>query len=202
MEDNSEQRPNKNEILFLNHSYDFFLDIYKEIFDKTFWENNSYYRFNRIRDAFLVYSEVLDYQPVDSFLESLKKVRPPMEAELSKDYLLFIRNLLIHFPFYKSWDDIKFTKELINWSEPGKTIDKFLSKYAGHSEVKYRMWNFKTKDFTYVSINFHPLYIENIEIKLIDFMPEKEGILFVMSLMHHVLMSQVETILGDKTITT
>jgi len=194
MVNDSEQSPSNNEILFLNHSYDFFLDIHKEILDELFWEKDSYYRINRIRDAFLVYSEVLEYEPISWFLEALKKMRPPMEAELSREYLLFIRNLLIHFPFYKSWNEIKFTKELINWSKPGKTIDRFLDKYTGHTEIKYRMWNFRKKDFTYVSINFPISYTENVEIKLTDFMPEREGILFVMSLMHRVLMSQVESI--------
>jgi len=47
---------------------------------------------------------------------------------------------------------------------------------------------------TYVSINFPTLYTETAEIKLKDFMPEKEGVLFVLSLMNRVLMSQVESI--------
>jgi hypothetical protein len=45
----------------------------------------------------------------------------------------------------------------------------------------------------YVSIGFPKAYVEDSEIQLKDFMPEKEGSLFIMSLMHRVLMSQVES---------
>ncbi len=187
-------RPNKQETFFLNTSYNVFIDIYEEITNESFWDKDSYYRFNRIIDSFLIYSEILDYEPMGWFLESLKKMRPPMEAELSNEYVLFIRNLLIHFPFYKSWDDVIFTKELINWSKPGQSIDKFLTSIVGHDPVKYRIWNPKNSTMTYVSINFPTLYTETAEIKLKDFMPEKEGVLFVLSLMNRVLMSQVESI--------
>lgn len=187
-------RPNKQENIFLNHSYNFFLDIHEEIENETFWEKDSYYRFNRIRDALLVYSEILEYEPIGWFLKALEELRPPMEAELSREYILFIRNLLIHFPFFKSWNEVKFTKELINWSVPGKSIDKFLTTFTGHDPVKYRMWNPSKKTMTYVSINFPKSYDGTTEINLVDFMPEKEGIIFTMSLMHKVLMSQVESI--------
>lgn len=187
-------KPNKQELTFLNSSYNFFLDIYEEIKNDYFWEKEPYYRFNRIRDAFLVYSEVLEYEPIQCYLKILQKARPPMEAELSNEYLLFIRNILIHFPFFKSWDEVSFNKELINWSKPGKSIDKFLNKFSGHESVKYRIWNYEKKSFTFVIINFPKVYTKKIEIKLNYFMPEQEGIQLAMSLMYQVLISQVESI--------
>lgn len=187
-------KPSLQEIAFLNRAYKYFLDIFDEIKKKNYWEKDPYYRLSRIRDAFLVYSEILEYEPIGWFLEALKKMRPPMEAELSKEYILFIRNVLVHFPFFQSWDEVKFTREMINWSKPGKSIDKFISRFAGHKEVKYRMWNPKHKTMTYISINFPKIYNGNTEISLKGFMSEKEGMLFVMSLMYQVLMSQVESI--------
>jgi hypothetical protein len=184
--------PSEQELAFLIRAYDFFYDIHEEAKDKSFWQKDPYYRFSRVRDVFLVYSEVLEYEPVGWFLEALKKNRPPMEAELSKEFFLFIRNLLIHFPFFRNWDEVLFTKGLINWSQPGRTIDRFLSQYAGHAPVKYRMWDPKNKNFEYVSISFPPIYDETIEIRLRDFMPEREGTLFALSLMRIVLDSQVE----------
>ena len=62
-------RPNKKENVFLNHSYNFFLDIYEEIKDEVFWQMDSYYRYNRIRYAFLVYSETIEYEPIGQFLK-------------------------------------------------------------------------------------------------------------------------------------
>ncbi|HEX9804058.1 MAG TPA: hypothetical protein VGA67_00085 [Candidatus Dojkabacteria bacterium] len=185
-------RPNAQEIRFLSRAYNFFLDIHNEIESESFWKNEPYYRLSRFRDALLIYSEILEYEPIGWFLEAVKRLRPPMEAELSKEYLLFIRNVLVHFPFFKSWDEIKFTKEAINWSKPGRSIDKFLSRFAGHEEVKYRIWNPKNKTMTYVSINFPEVYTNTKELFLKDFMPEKEGLWFVISLMYQVLMSQVE----------
>lgn len=187
------KRPNDEEAQFLSRAYNFFYDIFEEILDEAFWAKDPYYRFSRIRDAFLVYSEVLEYEPIGWFLEELKKKRPPMEAELSRDFVLFVRNVLIHFPFFKSWDEVKVTKGLINWSKPGRTIDKFLSRFAGHSQVKYRMWSKEKGGFNYVDINFPKEYKTTTEITLKDFMPEKEGTIFLISLMRTVLDSQVES---------
>lgn len=187
-------RPNKQEKEFLNKSYNHFLDVHDEVNREDLWSKDAYYRLSRVKDAILVYSEILEYEPIGWFLEALKKIGPPMEAELSKEYLLFIRNIFVHFPFFKSWDEVIFTKDMINWSKPGQSVDKFLTRFAGHQEVKYRMWNPKNKTMTYVAINFPKLYDKNTEVRLRDFMPEKEGVLFIMSLMLRVLMSQVESI--------
>ncbi|QQR79086.1 MAG: hypothetical protein IPJ68_02315 [Candidatus Moraniibacteriota bacterium] len=188
------QRPSKKEELFLQSSYDAFLDIFEEISKDSFWSKDPYYRLSRMRDAILIYSEILEYEPVGWFLDNLKIIRPPLEAELSKEYILFVRNILVHFPFYKSWDEIAFTKEMINWSKPGKSIDNFLSRFAGEKEIKYRMWKEKSKTMLYLSINFPAEYKDDTVIRLNQFMPEKEGFLFIISLMYRVLMSQVEKI--------
>jgi hypothetical protein len=188
----NDKRPNKQEIVFLTQAYNFFYDICEEMHNESFWQKDPYYRFSRVRDAFLVYSEVLEYEPIEWFLETLKKARPPMEAELSREFFLFIRNLLIHFPFFKSWDEMAFTKGLINWSKPGRTIDKFLLKFAGHDFVKYRVWDPQNKKFEYVTISFPKFYDDGTEIKLRNFMPEREGMIFSISLMRVVLDSQVE----------
>lgn len=187
-------KPAPHELLFLNKAYNSFLDVYEEVTKDSFWNQNSYYRLSKVRDAIQIYSEILEYEPISWFLEALKKLRPPMEAELSKEYLLFIRNIFVHFPLFTSWDEIEFTKDLVNWAKPGRSIDKFLNQFAGHKGIKYRMWNPKNKTMTYMSINFPPRYEEGTEIRLREFMPEREGVLFVMSLMHRVLMSQVESI--------
>jgi len=186
------KKPSEQELVFLTQAYNFFYDICEEMRSESFWQKDPYYRFSRVRDAFLVYSEVLEYEPVGYFLEALKKARPPMEAELSKEFFLFIRNLLIHFPFFKSWDEVLFNKGLINWSKPGRTIDKFLAKFAGHDFVKYRIWDAENKKFEYVTISFPKVYGEGTEIMLKTFMPEREGMIFSMSLMRIVLDSQVE----------
>ena len=80
---NSDLRPNKAELEFLKRAYDRYYDIYDEVFQDSFWENNSYYRFCKIKDAYLIYSELLSYEPIKWVIEKIKTNRPPMEAELS-----------------------------------------------------------------------------------------------------------------------
>lgn len=187
------QRPNPQEVLFLNKSFNFFLDIYDEIKQDEFWTKEPYYRFAKTKDAFLVYSELLEYEPIQWFITALKTLRPPLESELSNEFCLFIRNILIHFPFFTSWDEVIFSKKLINWSKPGRTIDKFLTKFSGTDAIKYRVWNADNKQMTYISINF-PVYDESAEISLKDIIAERDGLIFTFSLMHRVLLSQVESI--------
>lgn len=46
----------------------------------------------------------------------------------------------------------------------------------------------------YLAVSFPTTYDEASEIRLCDLLPEKEGMLFVLSVMHQVRMSQVEEI--------
>ena len=143
----------------------------------------------------MVYSEVLEYEPMNWFLEALKKFRPPMEVEMSKDFILFIRNLLIHFPYFKSWNEVRVSKDLVNWSKPARSIDKFLSRVAGKDEFKCRIWDAQKKTMTYCAVKFPKAYEnDGTEIYLKDMLSEKEGITFCMSIMFRVLASQVESI--------
>lgn len=98
---------------------------------------------NRIKNAFSIYGEVQSYEPTKWILNYMEKSRPPMESVIAKDLFKWIRNILIHFPFFDSWDNVYVTKNLINWEHPGQSIDKFLKKYVGHSVVKYRYWEAK-----------------------------------------------------------
>jgi len=190
---NNKQKPNDSEFYFLNYAYNYFLDILEETKSEEFWRKDTYYRFNRIKDAFLVYSEILEYEPIGWFLQALKKFRPAMEAEMSKDFILFLRNLLIHFPFFRAWDEVKFNKELINWSKPGKSIDKFLASFTGKDPFKCRIWNPEDKTMTYVTINFPKTY-DGTDLYLKDVVSEREGIQFAMAVMYRVLASQVDSI--------
>ena len=184
-------RPTPEEVRFLTVTYNFFYDIFDEVFEDSFWTQSSYYRFSRIRDAFLIYSEVLEYEPIGWIIEAIKRVRPPMEAEISKELMLLIRNVLIHFPYFKQWDDVEIDKKMINWSKPGQSIDKFFKTFSGHSEIKYRTWNPKKREMTCASIHFPAKYDDDSKIKLRDILSEKEGIKFCLSFMKSILNSQV-----------
>ena len=184
-------RPTPEEVEFLNKAYNSFFYIFDEVHEESFWLKSPYYRLSRIRDAFLIYSELLEYEPIEWIIGIVKKVGPPIEGELSKDFFLFIRNLLIHFPLFMEWDSVEFNKSLINWSKPNRSIDKFLTKYTGHHEVKYRTWNQEKNEMTYTSINFPKNYHDNSVFFLRDIITEKEGAKFSLSLMKSILKSQM-----------
>jgi hypothetical protein len=108
-------KPNKSELKFLNLAYNRFYDLQEEIFDDEFWAKDAKYRYFKIKEIFSVYIELLNYKPIKHVIGQIKIKRPPLEAEISSNLFKFIRNLVSHFPFFDSWDDIYFDKELINW---------------------------------------------------------------------------------------
>lgn len=186
----SEIRPNTAELEFLNLSYSRFYALYEEIMSDNFYKKNKKYRFYKIKDVFLVYSELLNYKPLKWVLKSIKQTRPPMESKIAKDLFKFIRNIVIHFPFFDSWSEIWINKNIVNWIKEGQSIDKFLNTYTGHKQIKYRMWNPDKKKMTYLDINFPSVYSEE-KIYLKNILTEKDGILFAVNMMKNVLDTQL-----------
>ena len=186
-----ELRPNRAEKEFLTLAYNRFYDIYEEIISASFWEKDNWYRFCKIKDAFAIYAEMLNYTPIIRVIEYIKKNRPPMEAEIGGDLFKFIRNVIAHFPFFESWDDVWVSKNIINWYKEGQFIDKFLNKYKAHEPVKYRFWEYERKKMTYISINFPKEYADNEKILLKDILSEKDGVKFSVIFMKKILDTQV-----------
>jgi len=187
-----EIRPNKAEKEFLTLAYNRFYDIFEEIMDDSFWNKEEWYRFSKVKDGFAVYSELLNYPPIKWVIEHIKKVRPPMEAEIGSELFKFIRNIIVHFPFFESWNEVWINKSIINWYKEGQSIDKFLNKYKGKDTVKYRFWEAQKERMTYLSINFPKKYEEDTKIYLKEILSEKEGVKFSFILMKQILDSQVE----------
>ena len=191
-----DKRPTKSEELFLTLGYNRFYDLFDEIMDDDFWKKEGWYRFSKVYNIFSVYTELLDYEPFRYVLEAIKKKRPPMESEIGDPLFKFVRNVLAHFPVFETWDDVWISKELVNWHKEGLTIDRFLKKYAGHDEVKYRFWEVDKKKMTYMSIRFPKDYNEN-KIFLKDMVAEKDGVKFSLIMMRQILNTQVESV-GEK----
>ena len=188
----SQIRPNKIEKEFLKLSYNRFYDIFEEIMSDYFWRKNKYYRFNKIKECFLIYSELLNYLPIKWVLEYVKKVRPPMEEKIGRDLFKIIRNLLVHFPFFNNWDEVWFKKSLVNWCKEGQSIDKFFKTYEKHNPIKYRIWDGVKRKMTYISINFPSKYSKDEKIFLKDVLAEKDGVKFSVILMKKILDTQIE----------
>lgn len=185
--------PTASEELFLNLSYNKFFDIIEEMDDEKFWAQSPQYRLGKITQTFSIYTEILNYTPFKGVFEWVAKYRPPMESEIAGPLFKFIRNVLAHFPFYDSWDEIWLTKDLVNWHKPNQSIDKFLEKYKGKPEVKYRFIENSKENFTYITIKFPENYnTEKIYLKSI--IEEEQGIKFAIVMMIRILNTQIESI--------
>lgn len=188
---NTEIKPNKAELKFLNLAYTKFYDLFDIIMQDDFFEKDKEIRFFYINNIISVYSELLSYEPIKYAIEVIKNKRPPMEAEISSELLKFIRNILVHFPLFSCWNEVWINSDLVHWSKKDGFIHKFLNKYVGHKEIKYRMWMDNKKKMIYVDINFPKEFASN-KIYLKDIINEKQGIFFLCGIMKNVLDSQLE----------
>ncbi len=192
MEERSESRPSRAEKDFLTLAYSRFYDIFDDIMSDSFWEEDAWHRLSKIKDAFAIYAELLNYPPIKWVIEHMKEARPPMEAEIGSELFKFIRNIMAHMPFFDKWDDIWVNKDIVNWYRDGQSIDKFLARYEGHESVKYRLWEADKKRMTYMSITFPDDYSRNAKVFLKDVLAEKDGVKFSVVLMKSILDTQVE----------
>lgn len=114
-----------------------------------------------------------------------------MEVEIGKELFKFIRNVLLHFPFFDSWDEVWINKSIINWYREGQSIDRFLAEFCGKEEVKYRFWEESKKEMTYLTISFPSEYSNGAKIYLKDILHEKDGVKFSFILMKKIIDTQV-----------
>lgn len=191
---NEPLRPNSLEIQFLTLAYNRFYDLYEEVINDNFWDKSDWERFSKINQAYSIYAELLNYDPIKWVIEKLKTKRPPMESEIGSELFKFVRNVVSHFPFFTKWDDVWISKPIVNWYKDGQTIDKFIKKYLGNSEVKYRFWEVDKKLMTYLTISFPKEYSYKSKIYLKDIITEKEGVKFSFILMRQIINTQVESV--------
>ena len=197
MIENGKQRPNKKEVEALTLFYNRFYFLYDEISNENFKTQEPYFRFYRFREAFSVFKEISNYEPIKEYLKWMKRGgRPFFEGVIADDLFSFIRNLLLHFPIFDTWDEVYINKSLATWDKAGQ-INKFLTKVKEYkiddkSEVKYRIWEVKKKKMTYFSIKFPSKYNEITNIYLKDIITEEMGMKFCMALMRQIINTQIE----------
>lgn len=114
-----------------------------------------------------------------------------MKSEIGSDLFRFIRNVVIQFPFFDNWNNVWINKNLSDWNKEGQFIDRFLSKYSGKGNVKYRFWEEDKKLLTYLSIQLPKEYNDIDKIYLQDILAEKEGAKFSFILMKKIIDTQV-----------
>lgn len=190
------EMPNEKELEVLTLFYNRFYDLYDEITNDNFMNIDAEIRFFKLREAFSIYKELLSYEPIKSYIKWMKTGgKPPLQGIIADDLFSFIRNLLLHFPVFRTWDEVYINKNLATWSKVGQ-IDKFLHKATmikidGTWTLEYRIWENSNKKMTYFSINFPEKYEQN-NIYLKDIISEQVGMKFCMALMIEILDKQVE----------
>jgi len=191
-----ELNPNEKEKEVLSLFYNRFYDLFEDVVNDDFINKDAKIRFYKLRESFSIYKELLSYEPIKEYINWMKKGgRPHCEGIIADDLFSFIRNLLLHFHIFDTWDEVYINKNLATWSKVGQ-IDKFLTKgikgkIDGKGTVKYRIWEEKKKEMTYFCINFPEKY-EDTNIYLKDIISEEVGIRFCMALMRAILDTQVE----------
>ena len=72
--------------------------------------------------------QYLNYEPIKEYLKWMKRGgRPFFERVIADNLFSFIRNLLLHFPIFDTWDEVYINKSLATWDKAGQ-INKFLIK--------------------------------------------------------------------------
>lgn len=66
---NNEQRPNEKETEVLTLFYNRFYSLYNEILDDSFFQQSSMIRFYKLREAFSIYKEICNYEPIKEYLK-------------------------------------------------------------------------------------------------------------------------------------
>lgn len=185
-----EIHPTKAEVRVLEIGYDRFLDIYTEIMSDSFWRKRPSTRLARVKDLCSVYSELIKYAPLQFILEH--EERPHFKL-IGKEFMNFLRNLLLHFPYFESWKQIGFDKALITTLESSGSIDKFLAR-KHPEDIKYRFWEPGKERMTYIQVHLDTAYSKGDFVWLEEMVPEKNGVKFLAIFMKQVLMTQVESI--------
>ena len=181
---------------FLQLSTNRFLDLYNEINDIAFFNLSEEVRYYKLKDFFSVYTELLSYSAMKEQIQLIEKVRPPMEAIISSEFVKFVRNVLIHFPCFTKWNEIYVSKHLVNWKSEGQSIDRFLTRYQGREPIELRVKDCLTGKWRYPLIKFPSTYNDN-KIFLKDMIDEKDGVLLCAVLMYKVVSSQIIVIPED-----
>lgn len=189
----NQPRPSLAETEMLTLAYSRFYDLFDEMTSDSFWGRDDYYRFSKTKDVFSIYAEIQHYPPIMWVVDHLKRARPPMEAEIGSEFFAFIRNVMVHFPFFQRWEEVWISRTIVNWHKEGQSVDRFLRRYEGHEPVKYRIWEADRKKMSYVSVNFPATYTSGDQIFLKDILPEEPGVRFSLFLMRRILDTQVET---------
>ena len=57
-------KPTASELQFLTLAYNRFYDLFDEVMNDSFWATDDWERFSKIKQAYSIYAELLNYEPI------------------------------------------------------------------------------------------------------------------------------------------
>lgn len=111
-----------SEIKILQAAVPRYLDIRRILLDE---ENklSSDLKLLYLKDFLSVYSEISTI----GYIKELNETTPNQVIKEMKPFFKFLRNLIVHFPFFKTWDEIQFTREIVlSTGKKYSAIDSYL----------------------------------------------------------------------------
>lgn len=185
--------PTIQEYEFLKLAYIRFEEIWQIYIKEDFYDQPAEYRFFFLKDAFSIYSEVIKYKPLISYLSELEFNKEKLWLILNVDFPKIVRNIILHFQFGR-WEDVYINKALVSWyNGNNSTIDKFFEKYKGYEPIICKTKS-KMNTVNEFKINFPPRYDYLTNIYLKDIINEEAGVDLFLTLMKSAMFSQLKSL--------
>lgn len=94
-------------------------------------------RLNYIKNLSSLIDELLSNSEVKNRFENLIKNMDNYKAKI--DTFGMIRNVVIHFPFFESWNEIYINENLLTWNRSYSSVKQYFVNYE-NKEMEYRVY--------------------------------------------------------------
>jgi len=176
--------PEPQQIEFLNLAFTRYLHL-RHALKNPNPSNTQEQKFYYIKELISVYNELEMFPNIKSSLFSKHVDNPILRfGPLFKA----IRNLVSHFPFFYSWDEVKFNRELVTCMKPKNlTIDRYFANEKGYLELPFRFVDQSTGRQIEGEIFAPKGYNNNDTVYLKDILCLQDAITLIVGYSHMVL---------------
>jgi hypothetical protein len=173
--------PKQNQIHFLNLAF----SRYHKVIDELDVSKSEKENFLLIKEVLSIYTELERYWPVHQTLKAA-----PENFQQIASLFKVIRNLVLHFPFFDSWSDIQFNKELILAMDPSNaSIDRYFKK-TDHIEFFFKLGHENMLEEGKI---LAPMgYNENKMVYMRDILSLESAIILIKGVTYIILMNCIE----------
>lgn len=167
----------KDSLIRLNLFYSKFNSLYLQFNRKEFWDYNEKERFKILKEILGIFGELKNFKPIKQYKNEHRFGSSVIEL------FVVLRHLLVHFPYFDRWNEVWFTKEIVQ-SNSG-TIHKFFTNNFG-------TYSFRINNEVNGKIKLPHDYQNNQLIFLNEILEETKGVLFIINYIKIILDEQLE----------